>query len=73
MTSPSRQMLIRCWRDPLLQFERQQNSDRRIDEEAQRPSHVLAKTTRLREQRLARDAAEAEAEKHEKPKGRRPK
>jgi hypothetical protein len=38
-------------------FERQQDSDRRIVEEEKRHSDMLAKTTRLREQRLARDAA----------------
>ena len=52
-------------------FERQQDSDRRIVEEENRHSDMLAKTARLREQRLARDAAEAGAAKNEaKPKRR---
>ena len=51
-------------------FERQQESDQRVAEEGKRHSDMLAKTTRLREQRLARDAADAEAEKAKtKPKG----
>ena len=55
-----------------LLFERQQESDRRIAEEGKRHSDMLAKTTRLREQRLARDAAEAETAKVKaKPKGRK--
>ncbi len=37
-------------------FERQQQTDRRIAEEEKRHSDMLAKTTKLREQRLARDA-----------------
>jgi hypothetical protein len=52
-----------------LLFERQQESDRRIAEEGKRHNDMLAKTTRLREQRLERDAADSEAA---KPKGRRP-
>lgn len=50
-------------------FERQQQTDRRIAEEEKRHSEMLAKTTRLREQRLARDAvASAVAKNEEKPK-----
>jgi hypothetical protein len=52
-----------------LLFERQQESDRRIAEETKRHSAMLTKTARLREQRLARDAAEAaSAKKKAKPK-----
>jgi hypothetical protein len=52
-----------------LLFERQQESDRSIAEERKRHSDMLAKTTRLRKQRLARDAAEAvAAKKNAKPK-----
>ena len=51
-------------------FERQQQTDRRIAEEEKRHSDMVAKTTRLREQRLARDAASGTAENEEKPKGR---
>jgi hypothetical protein len=50
-----------------LLIERQQESDRRIAEEGKRHSAMLTKTARLREQRLARDAAEA-AKKNAKPK-----
>jgi hypothetical protein len=39
-----------------LLFERQQQSERRVTDEEKRHSDMLAKTTRLREQRLARDA-----------------
>lgn len=51
-------------------FERQQQTDRRIAEEEKRHSDMVAKTTRLREQRLARDAASGSAKNEEKPKGR---
>ncbi len=52
-------------------FQRQRDSDRRISEEEKRHSDMLAKTARFREQRLARDAAEAGAKKNEaKPKNR---
>ena len=55
----------------LCLFERQQESDRRVADEEKRHSDMLAKTARLREQRLARDAAEAEAgKKKTKPRGR---
>jgi hypothetical protein len=40
-------------------FQRQQDSDRRISEEEKRHNDMLAKTARLREQRLARDATQA--------------
>jgi hypothetical protein len=50
-------------------FERQQQSERRVTDEEKRLNDMVAKTARLREQRLARDAAEAEAGKGEaKPK-----
>ena len=70
MTSPTQQILLRqTTKRAALLFERQQQSDRRIAEEGKRHSDMLAKTTRLREQRLARDAAEAEAaKKNAKPK-----
>ena len=52
-------------------FERQQQTDRRIAEEEKRHSDMVAKTTRLREQRLARDAvASGGAKNEEKSKGR---
>ena len=52
-------------------FERQQQTDRRIAEEEKRHSDMVAKTSRLREQRLARDAAASGGAKNEeKPKGR---
>jgi hypothetical protein len=51
-------------------FERQQQTDRRIAEEEKRHSDMVAKTTRLREQRLARDAASGTTENEEKPLGR---
>jgi hypothetical protein len=56
-------------------LERQQIIDQRVADEERRHSNMLAKTTRLREQRLARDAAETEAEaakKKAKPKSRGP-
>ena len=53
-------------------FERQQQTDRRIAEEEKRHSDMVAKTTRLREQRLARDAAEAETAKKKNAKPKRP-
>jgi hypothetical protein len=46
-------------------FERQQQSERRVSDEEKRHSDIVAKTTRLRALRFARDAAEAEAQ----PKG----
>ena len=39
-------------------FERQQQSERRVTDEEKRHNDMVAKTARLREQRLARDAAE---------------
>ena len=44
-----------------LLFEREQQSDQRVADEEQRHSDMLDKTARLREQRLAREAAEAAA------------
>ena len=49
-------------------FERQQASDRRIAEEEKRHNDMVTKIARLREQRLARDAAEAGAAKGGKSK-----
>jgi hypothetical protein len=50
-------------------LEREQISDQRVADEERRHSNMLAKTARLRDQRLARDAAEAEAaKKNAKPK-----
>jgi hypothetical protein len=52
-------------------LEREQISDQRVADEERRHSNMLAKTTRLREQRLARDAAASGGAKNEeKPKGR---
>jgi hypothetical protein len=48
-------------------LEREQISDQRVADEERRHSNMLAKTTRLREQRLARDAAEAGTAKKAKP------
>ena len=52
-------------------FQRQQRSERRVVEEEKRHSDMIAKTARLRKQRLERDAAEAEAD-EQKPKQRGP-
>jgi hypothetical protein len=50
-------------------LEREQISDQRVADEERRHSNMLAKTARLRDQRLTRDAAEAEAaKKNAKPK-----
>ena len=49
-------------------FERQQESERRVVDEEKRHTDMRAKTTRLRKQRLARDAAEAASAKKAKPK-----
>ena len=50
-------------------LEREQISDQRVADEERRHSNMLAKTARLRKQRLARDAAEAvAAKKNAKPK-----
>jgi hypothetical protein len=46
-------------------FERQQQSARRLADEEKRHSDMVTKTARLREQCLARDAAEAGAKKNE--------
>src|SRR4029077_613687 len=46
-------------------FERQQQSERRVTDEEKRHIDMLAKPTRLREQRLARDAAEEKTAKSE--------
>jgi hypothetical protein len=55
-------------------FERQQQSERRVTDEENRHSDMVAKTARLRKQRLERDAAEDEVRKDEpKPTGRGPK
>jgi len=52
-----------------LLFERQQQSEQRVADEKKRHGDMIAKTARLREQRLARDAAEAEIKKEKaKPK-----
>jgi hypothetical protein len=61
MTSPTRQILLRqrAKRAALL-LECQQQSDRRVVEEENRRNDIVAKTARLRVQRLARDAAEAD-------------
>ena len=67
MTYDAKRQLDVAARRAALLFERQQESDRRIAEEGKRHSDMLAKTTRLREQRLARDAAEAETAKKAKP------
>ena len=67
MTYDAKRRLDVAARRAALLFERQQESDRRIAEEGKRHSDMLAKTTRLREQRLARDAAEAETAKKAKP------
>jgi hypothetical protein len=68
MTYDAKRQLDRAAKRAALLFERQQESDRRIAEEGKRHSDMLAKTTRLRKQRLARDAAEAASEKKAKPK-----
>jgi hypothetical protein len=49
-------------------FERQHQSERRVTDEERRHSNMLSKTARLREQRLARDAAEVKV--RAKPKSR---
>jgi hypothetical protein len=50
------------------QLERvEQSEQRRLADEEQRHGDMLAKTASLREQRLARDAAEAETAKKAKP------
>jgi rubrerythrin len=46
-------------------LEREQISDERVADEERRHSNMLAKTARLREQRLARDAAEEKTAKSE--------
>ncbi len=62
MTSPTQQILLRqTTKRAALLLERQQQSDRRVAEEEQRHTDMVTKMTRLREQRLARDAAETEA------------
>jgi hypothetical protein len=68
MTSESKQIRLgEAARRAALLFERAQQSGRRIADEEKRHGDMLAKTVRLREQRLAREKAEAEAAK-KKPK-----
>jgi hypothetical protein len=57
-----------------LDLERVQQNEQRIADEERRHRDMVAKTTRLREQRLARDSAELKTIKNKakpKPKGRR--
>ncbi len=73
MTSESKQIVPnQAAKRAALLFERQQQSERRVTDEERRHSNMLAKTTRLREQRLARDAAEAETAKKKNAKPKRP-
>ena len=66
MTSQSQQILLRqAAKRAALLLERQRQSARRVADEERRHSDMISKTARLRRQRLARDAAEAEAEKAE--------
>jgi hypothetical protein len=61
------EMLKRNARRAFLQEERVQQSERRVIDEENRQATNAAKTAKLREQRLAKEAAELEAA---KPKGR---
>ena len=62
MKSPTQQILLRqTAKCAALLLERQRQSDRRLADEKQRHSDMVAKTARLRKQRVARNAAEAEA------------
>ena len=53
-------------------FERQQQNERRVTDEEKRHNDMVAKTARLREQRLARDAAGTEAAKEKAKPSRGP-
>jgi hypothetical protein len=59
--------LARRARQAFLKEERVHESERRIVDEQRRHDDVVAKTTRLRDQRIAKEAAEREAASKTKP------
>jgi hypothetical protein len=67
--STRQQELARKARNAFLKDERERQIDQRIADEAKRQADTAAKTTRLRELRLAKEAAERAAA----PQSRQPK